>query len=99
MFAKLSGWSRQGKLPLVLPLLSLLLLVTCTTHMIVTGVGVPYQDATPEQAANERFHHEIAMSLILGLMVSILASFVVGAAWVVRWLIIKLRWMRVQNNP
>ena len=91
MFAKPSGWTRLGKFALALPLISFLLFVACATHMIVTGVGVPYQDATPEQAAYERFHNGIAMSLILGMMLSVLASFVVGMAWVVCWFIRKLR--------
>ncbi len=83
--------SRLGKFALALPLLSLLLFVACSAHLIVTGTGAPYQDATPEQAAYERFHNRIAISLILGLMLSILASLLVGMAWVVRWFIRKLR--------
>src|SRR5258708_5011014 len=99
MFAKSSGWSRLGKLVLALLLLSVLLFVGCATHMIVTGVGVPYQDATPEQATYERFHNGIAMALMLGVMLSSLATFVVGTAWMIRWLNKKLRRKRVENIP
>jgi amino acid transporter len=91
MAAKAPGWSGLGKLALALLLTSLLLFVVCTAHMMVTGMGVPYQDATPEQVAYERFHNGIAMSLILGVMLSSLASFVVVTAWVSRWFIRKLR--------
>jgi hypothetical protein len=85
------GWSRLGRLTLAQLLISFLLIVVLAGHSIVTGVGVPYQDPTPEQVKYERFHNGISMSLFLCSAFSVLVTFVVGMAWVLRSLIRRLR--------
>lgn len=91
MVAKSPGWSRLGKSTLALLAISILLILALTGHMIATGVGVPYQDPTPEQAAFERFHNPIAMSLMVGSALSILATLACGMAWILTRIVGKLR--------
>ena len=59
------------KLTVVLITVALCLSITFVAHGVVTGVGLPYPDPTPEQAAYERFHRGVSQPLFL----------VAGASW------------------
>jgi hypothetical protein len=53
------------KITAALLFVALVLTVTCLTHGIFTGIGVPYQDTTKAQAAYERYHWGITSTLFL----------------------------------
>ena len=49
-------------------------------HGMLTGIGVPYQDPTPEQAAYERFHHRVSSPLFAAAVLFWLLALVTALA-------------------
>ena len=54
------------RLTAVFMLLAILISGTFMAHGLVTGVGIPYPDPTPEQQAYEQYHRPISTSLYHG---------------------------------
>jgi len=56
-------------------------------HGVATGIGVPYPDPTPDQAAYERYHLGISKPLFLASGVAWLLAGACAAACAGRWLL------------
>ncbi len=67
--------------------LAALLSAIFMAHVIATGIGVPYPDPTPEQAAYERFHLRIGQPLFLAAGAAWLVAGVAAAVCMGRWLL------------
>jgi|GEM_PF-6166388 hypothetical protein len=67
---------------------AVLLSAAFLTHGVATGVGVPYPDPTPEQAAYERYHRGISQPLFLAAgvawLVAVVAAAVSAGLWSLR---------------
>jgi heme/copper-type cytochrome/quinol oxidase subunit 2 len=74
------------KIAVGLLILAVLLSAVWFGHGVATGIGVPYPDPMPDQAAYERYHWGISNALFLASGVAWLAVGVVSAACVWRWL-------------
>jgi hypothetical protein len=92
------GLSRQGQVTLALLLIHLMLNLAFFGHAFATGTVIPHQDPTPERVAYERFQNEtIGKPVFIGMGISGLATFLLAMAWVLRWIIRKLRPDRMEN--
>jgi hypothetical protein len=74
------------KIGVGLLVIAVLLSAACMIHGIGSGIAIPYQDPTPEQATHERYHRGISQSLFMAAGVAWLTTAMAGAASVVRWL-------------
>ena len=70
--------------------LAFVLTAAFLAHGLMTGVGVPYPDPTPEQAAYVRYHLAVNEPLFLAAGLSWLATGAGGAAWAIRWVVGKV---------
>ena len=56
-------------------------------HALVTGIGIPYPDPTPDQAAYVRYHWSISDQICLASCVAWLGAGIAGGVSVVRRLL------------
>ena len=68
------------RLTAVFMLLAILISIAFFAHGLVTGIGIPYPDPTPEQQAFEQYHRPVSTELFHGAAFAWLATFV---AWIV----------------
>ncbi len=69
------------KVTLGLLILSIALVVAFFAHAFAAGILLPYPDPTPAQAAHERFHQPISMTLFLAAGASFAACLVSALIW------------------
>jgi hypothetical protein len=55
-------------------IVAVLLSAAFMAHGLATGIGVPYPDPTPEQAASERYHEGLSQPLFLAAAASWLVA-------------------------
>ncbi len=66
---------------------AILLSAVFMAHGLATGIGIPYPDPTPEQAAYERFHQGISNPLFLAAGVAWLVAGIAAVMCAIRWLL------------
>jgi ABC-type Fe3+ transport system permease subunit len=79
------------KITLGLLALSIAMVGAFFAHAFAAGILVPYPDPTPAQAAHERFHQPISMTLFLAAAASFAACLVSGLFWICVEIIRRLR--------
>ena len=72
---------------LILMAVAVLLSAAFMAHIAATGIGVPYPDPTPTQAAYERYHLAISQPIFFAAGAAWLAVAVAAFVCVASWLL------------